>query len=234
MRLTWNEIRQNALNFSDRWKDETSEKAESSTFWDEFFVVFGINRRRFATFEKHVKISEGKQGYIDLFWKGTLIVEHKSEGKNLDKAFSQAKDYFPGLDDTELPKYIIVSDFKRFRLYDLEDEKQSDFNLEDLADNIHLFYFMLGYAKKTYKDEDPVNIKAAELMGKLHDSLKDDGYLGHPLEMLLVRLMFCLFADDTGIFEKGIFAYYLENKIKIEGIGTLGSHLTKIFQTLNE
>jgi len=217
MTLTWNEVRQNALKFSNEWKYETSEKAEAQTFWNEFFDVFGIRRRRIASFEKHIQISKEKQGYIDLFWKGTLVVEHKSEGENLDKAYSQALDYFSGLDEVELPKYVIVSDFKQFRLYDLDEDKQYEFKLEDLADNIHLFDFLLGYTKKTYKDEDPVNIKAAELMGKLHDSLKDDGYLGHPLEMLLVRLMFCLFADDTGIFEKGSFTYYLQNKTRDDG-----------------
>jgi len=79
-----------------------------------------------------------------------------------------------------------------------------------LHKNIKLFGFIAGYQKRTFKDEDPVNIKAAELMGKLHDQLKASGYEGHQLEVFLVRLLFCLFADDTSIFEKDIFLEFVE------------------------
>lgn len=232
MSLTWNEIRKRAIEFSNEWKAESRERAEKDTFWNQFFNIFGISRRRVASFEEPVKKLGDARGSIDLFWKGTLIVEHKSEGKNLDKAFTQALDYFPGLDDSELPKYVIVTDFKRFRLYDLEEKTQEEFKLEDLADNIHLFDFILGHRKRTYVDEDPVNIKAAELMGKLHDSLKENGYTGHQLEALLVRLMFCLFADDTGIFDKDHFTFFIENKTNVDG-SDVGLHLISIFQTLN-
>lgn len=232
MTLSWNEIRTRAIRFSHDWKDVKSEKSESQTFWNEFFEIFGISRRRVATYEKSVKLLEDKTGYIDLFWKGKLVVEHKSEGQNLDKAYYQALDYFQGLKEHELPKYIIVSDFKRFKIDDLDENKQYEFELKNLEKNIHLFDFILGHTKREYKDEDPVNIDAAELMGKLHDSLKDNGYEGHPLEALLVRLMFCLFADDTGIFENGYFTYYIDKKTNVDG-SDVGMHLSTIFQILN-
>ncbi len=108
-----------AMKFSNDWKAETREHAEAKTFWDEFFHIFGISRRRVASFEKPVKKLNAQTGFIDLFWKGTLLVEHKSRGKNLDKAYSQALDYFSGLKEHELPKYVLVSDFERFRLYNL-------------------------------------------------------------------------------------------------------------------
>ena len=92
---------------------------------------------------------------------------------------------------------------------------------------------MRGGEERSYEEEDPVNIKAAELMGNLHDSLKANGYDGHPLEVLLVRLMFCLFADDTGIFEKDQFTRYIKTKTKIDG-SDVGLHLNAIFQTLNK
>jgi len=168
--------------------------------------VFGVNRRRVATFEEPVKKLSGQQGFIDLLWKGTLLVEHKSRGKDLDKAVQQAKDYFPGLKDHELPKYILVSDFARFRLYDLDEGSSYEFPLEQL--HLHLFSFLTGYQKRQYKDEDPANIKAAELMGELHDALLRDGYHGHKLEVLLVRILFCLFAEDTAIFEKDAFRLF--------------------------
>jgi hypothetical protein len=139
----------------------------------------------------------GASGFIDLLWKGTILVEHKSRGKSLDKAFQQAKDYFPGLKEAELPRYILVSDFENFRLYDLETNAQDDFTLSRFVDHVHLFGFIAGYQKRTYKEQDPVNIEAAELMGRLHDKLKSIGYEGHALEVYLVRLVFILFADDT-------------------------------------
>ena len=232
MPLTLNEIRKRAMEFSKEWQHESREKAEAQTFWNEFFNIFGITRRRIAGFEEPVKKLDEKGGSIDLFWKGNLIVEHKSKGKDLDKAYSQALDYFPGIPESDLPKYVLVSDFSKFRLYNLDEATQNDFGLKELHENIHLFDFITGYKKRMYKDEDPVNIKAAELMGKLHDALSADGYTGHSLEVLLIRILFCEFADDTGIFPKDHLKYYLESKTKEDG-SDLGSQLLLIFDILN-
>jgi type I restriction-modification system DNA methylase subunit len=152
----------------------------------------------------------------------------------LDKAYQQALDYFPGLKEEELPKYILVSDFARFKLYDLETDQVNEFELKDFVNNVHLFDFIAGYKKRIYQEGDPVNIKAAELMGELHDQLEKVGYIGHNLEVYLVRLLFCLFADDTGIFDnKGIFQEYLDLHTKIDG-SDLAMHLAYIFHVLNQ
>jgi len=232
MPLSWNEIKSRATTFSKEWENETSEDAEAKSFWDGFFNVFGISRRRVATFEQQVKKIDDKQGFIDLLWKGLILVEHKSRGKDLDKAFKQAKDYFPGLTDKELPKYILVSDFARFRLYDLDNNTQQEFKINDFVNHVGLFSEIAGYKKRTYKEQDPVNIEAAELMGKLHDKLKAIGYTGHYLELYLVRLVFCLFADDTNIFEKGIFYDYLDLRTEEDG-SDLAGHLAQLFDVLN-
>ena len=232
MALSWNEIKDRALKFSKEWESESRERAEKDTFWNDFFNIFGISRRRLATFEEPVKKLDNKQGFIDLFWKGTLLVEHKSRGKNLDAAFEQASDYFYGIKEYELPKYILVSDFEKFRLYDLDNKSEHDFNINELHENIKLFGFIAGYQKRIFEDEDPVNIKAAELMGKLHDQLEESGYEGHSLEVFLVRLLFCLFADDTGIFEKDIFKEFIEIKTNEDG-SDLGAWLAQFFQVLN-
>jgi hypothetical protein len=108
MPLSWNEIKSRAITFSAEWKDEVSEDAEAKSFWDHFFNVFGISRRRVATFEQQVKKVDDKQGYIDLLWKGVILVEHKSRGKSLDRAYQQAKNYFPGLKEEQ---ETLVSDF---------------------------------------------------------------------------------------------------------------------------
>ncbi|MCL2824583.1 MAG: N-6 DNA methylase [Polyangiaceae bacterium] len=233
MPLSWNEIRNRAHAFSKRWEAETSEQAESKPFWIEFFQVFGIDRRRVASFEEPVKKLGGQRGFIDLFWKGTMLVEQKSRGKNLDKAFTQALDYFPGIKERDLPKYILVSDFARFRLYNLEEDTQHEFPLAELHKNIKHFGFMAGYRTQVITPQNPVNIQAAECMGKLHDALKASNYIGHPLEVILVRLLFCLFAEDTGIFQPaGAFRFWIEERTAQDG-SDLGPLLASLFQTLN-
>ncbi len=232
MALSWNEIKDRAIRFSREWEGESSEKAEARTFWDQFFDVFGVSRRKIASFEKPVIRADDSIGYIDLLWKGTILVEHKSKGKSLDKAYKQALDYFPGLAGYELPKYVLVSDFARFRLYDLETDSRLEFELKDLYRNIKEFGFIAGYQKHVFREQDPVNIRAAELMGKLHDRLKSVGYDGHPLEVYLVRLLFCLFAEDTTIFERDQFRDYIENKTHGDG-SDLAQHLMHLFYVLN-
>jgi hypothetical protein len=232
MALSWNEIKDRSLKFSKNWEGESRERAEKDSFWNDFFHVFGISRRRLASFEEPVKKLGNKQGFIDLFWKGTLLVEHKSKGKDLDAAFEQATDYFHGIQEHDLPKYILVSDFERFKLYDLEEKTEHSFLLSEFHQNIKLFGFVAGYQKRTFKEQDPVNIKAAEMMGKLHDELEKSGYTGHSLEVFLVRLLFCLFADDTGIFEKDTFRELIENRTNEDG-SDLGLWLAQFFQTLN-
>lgn len=233
MPISWNEIRDRALHFSKEWEHEYREHAEAKTFWDQFFHIFDISRRKLASFEEPVKKLNDENGFIDLFWKGNLLVEHKSRGKNLDKAYSQAMDYFNGLKNYELPKYVLVTDFEKFRLYDLDERTEHDFHIRELHKNIRLFRFMLGFSKiQNIKPEDPINRNAAELMGKLHDRLNENGYTGHALEVFLVRLLFCLFADDTGIFEKDTFKEYMINRTSSDG-SDLGPILANFFQVLD-
>lgn len=231
MPLSWNEIKSRAISFSKEWSGTEREEAEAKPFLTELLNVFGINRRRVATFEHKVKKLNEADGYIDLLWKGVLLVEMKSKGKDLEKAYQQAKDYCFGLSQHELPKLILISDFNEFHLYD-EDGKQNIFFLKDLYQHVGLFSPLAGYQKREFKEQDPVNIHAAELMGRLHDQLKAVGYSGHPLELYLVRLLFCLFADDTSIFEKSIFHDYIEQRTASDG-SDLAMHLQTLFYVLN-
>ena len=135
MPISWNEIRSRAVSFSKEWSGETREHAESQTFWNEFFNVFGLTRRHTASFEEPVRNLGGSYGFIDLFWKGTLLAEHKSRGKDLGKAHSQAIDYIQDLQREgragEVPQYVIVSDFAHIALHDLEEGKPLIFPLAD-------------------------------------------------------------------------------------------------------
>lgn len=233
MPLSWNEIKDRALRFSRDWADAHREDADAKSFWDAFFDIFGVPRRRVATFEQRVRKLGGGAGYIDLLWKGVLLIEHKSRGADLDRAHAQARDYFHGLSDAELPKYLLVSDFARFRLYDLDGgEPPVEFQLADLHREVRRFGFIAGYQPRRYREEDPVNVEAAERMGKLHDALKAAGYEGHELEVLLVRLLFCLFADDTGIFPRQAFHELITQRTSADG-ADLGLWLAQLFQTLN-
>lgn len=232
MPLSWNEIKDRALAFAKEWAGTTNEKADSQAFLIDFFNVFGISRKRVAAFEHRVKKLSEKDGHIDLLWKGNILIETKSGGKSLEKAYEQAKEYLHGLKEHELPRCILVSDFERFRLYDLERNTQKDFQLNELINNVQLFGYLLGYERKEYKEQDPANIKAAELMGKLHDRLEEIGYKGHPLEVYLIRLLFCMFAEDTNIFEKQQFQTFIENRTSEDG-SDLAARLQEVFQVLN-
>lgn len=232
MPLSWNEIRDRALTFSREWADEKCENAEAKSFWDGFFNVFGVTRRRVASFETPVKKGDGHGGFIDLLWKGVLLVEHKSRGKDLERAARQAFDYFPGLKERDLPRYVLVSDFARCRLFDLDSNEQHDFPLAELPAHIQLFGFIAGYQTRSFGQQDPVNVLAAEKLGKLHDQFKTTGYDGHALEILLVRTLFCLFAEDTALFERRSFQDYLEQRTSEDG-SDLAMHLAQLFQILD-
>jgi hypothetical protein len=232
MPLSWNEIKERAVRFAQEWKDATNEEADAKPFLEGFFEVFGITRRRVATFEYKVKKLGEADGYIDLLWKGVILVEMKSRGKNLDRAYEQAREYTHGLKEEELPRFILVSDFERFRLHDLEDGTIAEFRLDELVGNVQLFGAIIGYQKKVFQEQDPANIKAAELMGRLHDRLEEIGYTGHPLEVYLVRILFCLFADDTTIFNKQQFQDFLEQRTQPDG-SDLAARLAELFQVLN-
>ena len=233
MALSWNEIKERAIAFSKKWDDTTDENADAKPFLVDFFNIFGVSDRRVNSFEHRVTKRNGRNGYIDMLWKGNILIEMKSRGKDLDRAYQQATDYFDGLKEYDLPKYILVCDFHTFRLYDLEADKTFEFTLDQLYKRVNLFGFIAGYSSKVeLKEQDPVNIKAAEAMAKLHDSLKEIGYDGHNLELYLVRLLFCLFADDSSIFNKNIFYEYVRNHSSEDG-SNLASVINEIFEILN-
>ena len=233
MRLSWNEVRVRAASFAKTWRDAAYEKGETQSFYNDFFEVFDVRRRSVARYEEHVAKLDDRSGYIDLFWPGVLIVEQKSAGRDLRKAYGQAGEYFDALSERDRPRYILVSDFQTFELHDLDERRTVSFSLADLPGNVEEFGFILGVQRRSFRDQDPVNIEAAELVGRLHDALDAAGYRGHDLERFLVRIVFCLFADDTGIFEpRDIFFDFLETRTGEDG-ADLGPWLAQLFQVLD-
>lgn len=234
MRLQWSEIRARAAEFAERHKSAHYEKGETQTFYNEFFDCFGVRRQQVATYEQRVRNLPGdKQGFIDLFWPGTLIVEQKSAGLDLKKASNQALDYYDWLPEVQRPRYILTCDFQRWHLLDLEEGREWRFLLGDLKNNVEHFAFILGVQPRLNRRQSPANAKASRLMGQLHEALAETGYSGHDLEVMLVRLLFILFADDTRIFNnKDQFQDLLERRTSADG-RDLGDWLTRLFEVLN-
>ncbi len=252
--ISWNEIRHRAILFSRAWQDARREQADKQTFWNEFFEVFGLTRRTVASFEEPVRRMKGSTGFIDLLWPGKLIVEHKTAGHSLEAAESQAFEYIRDLAASgrqdEAPRYLLLSDFQRFALYDLEPDEQrelplfrgvrfvrTEFPLSDLQHRIRDLAFIPGYKLHAPRKQNPADIRAVELLANLHDTLEAGGYGGHDLERLLVRLLvrllFCLFAEDTGITkEPSAFTAFLENRTQRDG-SDLGSKLNQLFRVLD-
>jgi len=247
--LSWNEVRDRAIKFSRRWKETDSERSEKQTFWNEFFDVFGIRRASIASFEENVRNLRGNTSAIDLLWRGKLLVEHKSRGEDLSVAATQAFTYIEDLTREnrwdEIPRFVLVSDFANFVLYDLEPEEQLDlplfagrpiaphhFPLAEFPRHIRAFAFMLGQTRVRLDPEDPANEKAYSRMCGLHDSLVAGGFGGHELERLLCRVLFCLFAEDNLIFQPEAFTQFVRTQTRPDG-SDLAAKLNELFDWLN-
>lgn len=240
MTLTLAERKRRATRFIERFADAVSEEGEKQTFYNEFFEIFGKDRRMVAQYEKAVKRLPGTPpGKIDLLWPRVLLVEHKSAGKDLDVADNQADDYYMSLNDDLRPRYILTSDFKKFHLRDIDKDDAWEFTLNNLPDKIDLFSFMIGKERRT-GDEEEVSIKAAELMDNVYESMKSTGYNQDQMGLYLTRLAYCMFAEDSGIFvdkdgddKDRMFVDYITNKTEEDGTD-LGMKLDSMFDTLNK
>ena len=231
--LSQNEICARSALFAQNWKDTTREEADAQAFLVDFFNVLGINRKQVAIFEHQVSCLDGGKGYIDLFWKGKILIEMKSRGKDLTKAYEQARRYAETLAHYEAPDAILICDFENWHFYDMVNgAKCTKFTLTQLPEYIHLFYYLSGYENKIRQPESPVNVQAAELLGRLYDRLNEAKYPERDSEILLVRVLFCLFADDTGIFERDTFHNFIETRTAQDG-SDLGVKLAELFQVLN-
>lgn len=228
--LPLDEIKTNAIKFSKEHKRDHYEIGEAQTFLNEFFKVFGIDRKTVAKFEVHP--DENNPDRMDLFWPKKLLVEMKSKGKNLDEAMEEALEYYKDLPQDEEPRYLLACDFQQWYLRDKKDNTDYFFSLSTLSDNIGLFNFMTDRSKLV--QANPVNIQATEMIGRIFDALKASGYSSRHVEYFLTRLVFCLFADDTGIFgDYGKFQKYIEDNTQKDG-SDLGSYLLRLFQILNQ
>lgn len=234
--ITRTEIRDRARHFSARFASASSEVADRQTFWNEFFAIFSVDRVLVAVFERLAKRSTtANRGWIDLLYPGQLAVEHKSRGEDLRAAIRQLYDYLPSLSKSELPWLLIACDFQTFRWENLHSGSSGTFNLADLADNVELFWWLAGHPSpnQTDKSEQQVNFEATAKMLVLHDELRENGFGGHELREWLTRILFCLFADDTGVWDnRGAFHTWIASMTRVDG-SDLGPQLAYLFQILN-
>jgi len=237
MKLSWEEIQANAIKFSKRWQDAKNEEAQAQSFVTSLLQVFGVtDPEALGDFEFKVPLSDSKThprvGYIDYLWKGKIAIEMKSRGKDLSVAFRQLQIYMQHLEQNDIPDLWLVCDFETFTLCRRSNSENITFKTKDLRKHIRRFADIAGYATERIREtQTEVNVKAAEKMAKLHDALKSHGYEGHDLQVYLVRLLFCLFANDTGIFPKDTLYRYLSNS-KSDG-SDLSERIHKLFDVLN-
>lgn len=234
--LSRNEVKRRAQKFATRWKGTSYEKGESQSFWNDFLTVFGIDRKRVnASFEHAIKKSSTNRiGFIDMFWPGVLLVEQKSEGKDLDKATFQALDYLPNIPDHQLPRALVMSDFKTIRIKRLDGDgtAMETFQTADLAKQIDRFGFLTDQRDKVIAEEVAANQKAVALMGELYEELAQTGFDEHETSVLMVRLLFLFFGDDTGLWKRGLFNDFISARTAQDGTDT-GPQLASLFQVLD-
>jgi len=232
MPLPWEQIQSNAVTFSRRWKDAWDEKSEAQGFVEALLRVFGVDdSRAVGRFEERA-LRESGRGFMDYFWAGTIAIEMKTRGKDLERAYSQLADYLMHLPEDEVPELWMVSDFETIILWRRSTKQRVEFKTKDLKKHIRQFADIAGYDTQAIREDQlEINVKAAEKMARLHDALKGYGYEGHDLEVYLVRLLFCLFADDTGIFQQDTLYEYFEQS-RPDG-SDISERIAKLFNVLN-
>ena len=233
MALSWEEIQARAVAFSKKWEAAHREEAEAQSFQRDFFKVFGIeDLLSCGVFEYKVPLEDNHNGYIDYLFPQKIAVEMKSSKKDLKKAFEQLQNYVIHLKSDEIPSLLMVCDFENIILYKRTSGEKVSFKTKDLRKYVKHFADIAGYeTTRTYDNQQGVDVKAASKMADLHNAMESIGYEGHSLEVYLVRLLFCLFADDTGIFPKGSFQNYVENSS--EDGSDLSARLERLFEVLN-
>lgn len=228
-------MRERAVIFAQKWKDDTREVAGDQGFWRDFLDVYGVDVKKVGYFQHWAKkLSTGKKGKIDFFWPGILIAEHKSAGKDLAAAEKQALDYLAEINDKDFPGLVITSDYARIRVLDLSQPGSAavEFKTADFAREFERFTHIVGYRRLDPTIEVEANVKASELMGRLYDTAKSAGYQDHHANVLLTRLLFLMFGDDTAMWQRGIF-YELVQNYTSNDAADLGGQLALLFQVLN-
>ncbi len=243
--LSLNAIHDRCVKFAYEWADCLGdEKQEGHEFMRKLMKCFGITKHKAIAYEKRSnRASTGRQGYIDALIPGKALIEMKSAGKDLDEAEEQALDYIHNLADVETPRLLIMSDFRRIRIVDLDQEMTSadtvesgrtEFELAELPDHVDDLKFLAGYGmiQVGSREQEQASIRAARIMADLYEALDGSGYSDHEASIFLIRTLFCLYGDDAGLWERDLFAEFLDTRTREDG-SDLGAQLAVLYQTLS-
>lgn len=230
--ISTTEIRKRLTAFSHNWKGGKDEKADAQTFTLRLLECYGLSEHHYLR-EGRVPKLGGATGFMDGFIPGKLIIEFKSLGKDLKKAAEQAMGYRWGLPPEQQPTHILLCDFQIFVLVDLARQAEITWALQDLPRHADKLRFLIDDSDNAIVEERDADRRAAYQLAQLHESLLRVNFTGKPLEVFLTRTLFCLFADDTGMFgENGKFLRFLQGS---RGDGDdLGPRIQKLFETLNK
>lgn len=239
--LSLNTIRDRCVKFAHEWSDCVGdEKQEGHEFMRELMQCFSITKRKAISYERRSnRASTERQGYIDALIPGKALIEMKSAGKNLDEAEEQALDYIHDLTDVETPRLLIMRDFHRIRIIDLDQDMTSANNVESgrtkfelakLPDHVDDLKFLAGYGMVRVQEE--ASIRADRVMADLYEALDGSGYSDHEASLFLIRTLFCLYGDDAGLWERDLFTEFLETRTREDG-SDLGAQLALLYKTLN-
>lgn len=231
-KLTVDAIRARAVKLAKRFEGVSSEKQHDQNFMKEFCEVFGVDPYRIE-WQFKVKKAGHSIKWGDGLLPGMALFEMKSRGRNLDEAYEQAAEYIALMpQDWAVPQFVIISDFATVHVHVRASGERHSFPLSQMAGNLDVLLPLAGYEARAVAQENEANEAAAEKIGRLHDRMKADGYKGADLESYLVRLLFCLFADDTGLFGENQRFLDLLRNTRVDG-STLHDELVALFETLN-
>ncbi len=241
--------RQAAIEFAKRWQGKGYEKGESQRYWlDLLGNVYGVpNPTEWVEFEDKVQFDS--TSFIDVMIPAThVMIEQKSLGKDLRKPirqsdgtmltpFQQAQRYSAALPYSQRPRWIVTCNFAEIDVYDMENpnSEPQHIALGDLGSDYYRLQFLIDVASEHTKKEMEVSMKAGEIVGRIYDAIlkrydPDDPNTLRYLNILCVRLVFCLYAEDAGIFGKhDMFHDYLAQFDAM----SMRNELLRLFEILN-
>ncbi|WP_082785777.1 DNA methyltransferase [Psychrobacter sp. P2G3] len=238
MSLDYQHIREQLHRIIHDYKDaEGYERGQSQNFWTQIFNAYGVSGQvQSKAFEHRLK-DDKSQKYVDAFIPKLVMIEQKSRGLDLNKAYNQVSKYYERLSAADKPRYIVLSNFDELWLFDIENPlniKEYKCPIADLPKNAEWLDFLApNAAMAEIVEENPINRQATEMVAKLHQAFISDGVNADELALFLTRLIFCFFADDTGIFgQKNLLDGLLTNEARSDG-SNLNEVFTTLFDTLN-
>ena len=232
--LTPKEIRDRALRFAGRFGGLTRERADAHSFWDAFFDVFGVQRIGIVDYElPAARASTGGKGFIDVFWPGVLLGEHKSDGKPLADAMAQAKDYLRTLPNSTAPRFLVACDFETMQFLDRATGEELTFRVDEFHLHYHRLLVLAGFGRVSFAAEHAADQEAVDRVSKVHKALVDDlsdtrrAAGSSDIQRFLTRCVYLMFAEDVGLLQSPTaFTDY----VRASSWEDLGSRLTRLFE----